>query len=458
MSRHFFRALPLVLPLLCPVTVRANTPEDILGLGARARGLGGAGTAATDDFSSVYYNPSSLASCPNRSFTVDISHTAYALTMDAQPGDPALEELRDQTRVYIGFCTELPYGLAFGMALGTGLQNPMTLDQTTLDPEPQYLFYGEPLEQLSIMVGLAWRIFDELSIGVGAAILVNSLLTVDATVPVIDDDEVAARLHWELKPTNAGYVGVRYQPIEQLQLAATYRSALFHDLDARAPVEVEVASVPLTVDLLLESAAWYSPQQVALGGAVNVVPELTITADVTWYDWSAHPGPFVVASPGGDATSVAAALRYAPREDYGFHDVWVPRIGVEYRFEDIGVAVRGGFAHRPSPAPLPRRRSNLLDAGTNTVAVGGGYRFGATRGRPHGSAFGPMAGERGGDALAAGSDEGGINGRVDAYLRLHAMGSHRVVRTGGDVQEVLNDYEFGGNVFDLGVALTVGWF
>lgn len=450
-----FAVLALVL---LPAAARANTPEDVLGLGARAVAMGGAGTATSQDFSSVYYNPASLSFCPERSFSVSLSHLAYGLTLEAGPDDPRLETLEDQTRIYVGFCSDLPYGLAFGMLLGSGLQNPTTLDQTTLEATPQYLLYGESLEQLSIMLGLGWRLWDELAIGVGGAILINSLLAVDAVVPAISDEEVFASLSWDLQPTSALYVGARYQPIEQLSLAVTYRSALFHDLDASALVDVQAAGILLEVNLLLESAAWYSPQQVAIGGAVAPIPALTLTADVTWYDWSAHPGPFIIATPHPDDPGIAASLRYAPREDHGFRDAWVPRLGAEYRFDDIGVALRGGFSHRPAIVATPRGRANLLDAAVSTVAFGAGYRWGAQRPSGSRSAFGPMAGDGEGGAAGGAREPTGVNGRIDAYARLQVMESVHVVRRGDAEQEVLNDYRFGGNAFDLGVTLSVGWF
>lgn len=46
-------------------------------------------------------------------------------------------------------------------------------------------------------------------------------------------------------------------------VAELVRSALFHDLDAPATIEVNAAGAFLDVPILIESAAWYSPQQIA---------------------------------------------------------------------------------------------------------------------------------------------------------------------------------------------------
>lgn len=441
---------------LCASTARANTPEDTLGLGARAIGLGGAGTVTSDDFSGVYYNPANLSFCNNRGFSITLSHLSYGLDFEARPDDPEVEAPRDQTRAYVGFCTDLPYGLAFGMTFGTGFQSPMTLDQTTLAATPQFAAYGEPLEQLTIMLGLGWRIFDELSIGLGAAVLINSFLVVDAAIPVADDEEVFAALHWDLSPTVAPHVGARWSPTAELDFGIAYRGALFHDLEGNALVDVTVAGVLLEVDLLLESAGWYSPQQVAIGGAVAPIEPLTIAADLTWYRWSLHPGPFVIASPANpdDPMSVAAALMYAPREDLGFRDVWVPRLGVEYRFDEPEVAVRGGYSYRAAIVAHPRGRANLLDGPVHSVVLGAGYHAGGHRAGPPNSAFGPMHGEhRDPEARAVHS---GINTDIDVFVRLAVMEHQHVSRA--EMQPVLNDYAFGGTMIDLGLTATVGWY
>jgi hypothetical protein len=52
----------------------------------------------------------------------------------------------------------------------------------------------------------------------------------------------------------------------------------------------------------------------------------------------------------------------------------------------------------------------------------------------------------------------GINARLDAHFRLTAMAETHVARTGAARQAVLNDYTFGGTVFDAGLTATIGWY
>lgn len=432
-----------------PRLARANTPEDIQGLGARNNAMGGAGTALARDFAATYYAPANLAYCDNSVLSIDVRHTHYELeTRDTQATDPQPEELRDQTRITAGFCNLLPYDFSFGLIFGLGLQNPMTLDQTTLNEQPQFLMYGEALEQLSIGLGLGLRVIDQLSLGLGVSILVKSALDITFNIPVVDDSEVDGSLHWELGLAASVIVSAAAEPTPGLRFAATYRSALFHDLDAPVDANVEVAGVFLDVQLLLESAAWYSPQSFAFGATWDPIDALTVAFDLTWYDWSSHPGPFLILSPRGEDDGIAASLRYPPRENPGYRDIWVPKLGAEYRIKDQRVAFRVGYGFRPaivpppSAAPNDTQRSNVLDGDTHMISLGGGYFFGDRARDFEGEPANPFV--------------RGANGSVDLYVRVNHMVTTYVERS--DPSTVLGRYNFGGNVLDVGIQFTLGWF
>jgi len=439
------------LGLCLPSLALANTPDDIQGLGARANAMGGAGTALAEDFAATHYSPANLAYCRESSISLALRHTIYELELDSDdPDDPELKELRNQTRTTIGVCNRLPFGFALGIVFGVGLQNPMTLDQGTLDEQPQFLLHGEPLEQLSIQLGLAYKIVDQLSIGIGASILVNSGLGIDANIPVVtaDSETLSTRIRWDLSPTASIIASAHVRPIPELRFALTYRSALFHDLDAPATIEVNAAGAFLDVPILIESAAWYSPQQIAFGATYTLLDMLTFAFDFSWQDWSKHPGPFLVVtpnSPPGEMT-VADGLSYPPREDYGFRDAFVPRLGVEFRtLEDKNLALRAGYSFRNQVAPLPTQTSNLLDSAMHSISLGAGFDFGD-------------------DPDAANPAPGspyvrGVDGRLNVFVRVGHMKRQTVDRPDRAADDVpLSNYSFGGNVVDAGLELTLGWF
>lgn len=425
--------------LLAACPTRAATPQDILGIGARTRAMGGAGTALATDHGATYYNPANLAFCGNASFGVEISHLVYDLSLDTPEEHPPPARLRDRTEIALGTCNPLPYGLAFGFAFAMGIEAPLSVETTSLDPQPRFVLAGEQLEQLAILLGGAWRPIPQLSIGAGMGVFVTSQLSVTNVIPVISPElEVANELTLDLSPTAAIHAGIHYRPIPSLALAASWRSALFHRLDAAAFTEVEVSGVLLDVDLRLEAVSWYSPQQFAFGATWDPLAVLTLAADVTWYGWSGYPGPFVVASPLDPDDSVAASLRYPPTEAFGFRDIVVPRVGAEYRLWADRISVRAGFAHRPAIVARPAGRANLLDAPVDIASVGVAYHWGLAR-----------------HAARSAVEPPTIGGSVAVYGRASSWRRRAVAKD--PPQPVLSAYAFGGATYDLGAGFTLSW-
>ncbi len=441
--------------LLAPGSSYANTPQDLFGVSGRLKAMGGAGTAAALDHAATYYNPANLAYCRANSAGVEISHVSHGLDVDTSRDDIKADEIDDRTAVDIGVCLFLPFNLSLGVLLEAGLQHPQTLYHTSVDPTPRFATYGQPNEQITFMGGLSYRISDKVAIGGGGAVLVSSALDLTNNVPVITEgEELTSEFAWNLEPVAAGYLGISVNPTRSLRLGASYRSSLYHKLDAVAFTSVELAGVLLNVDLLLEAVTWYSPQQAAVGATYSLGDSATIAADITWYDWSAFPGPYLRASPLDPDDSIAAQLEYPPVEDPDFSDVFVPRIGGELNVRR-NIAVRAGFSHRPSAAPVPasERRSNLLDGSVTTLSLGGGFSWG---GYPVGAA----GSEAGSDPLAkysSGDAPPRANGGViDFHLRLHLMPEQDVSKVAEEGDDY--DYSYGGWVVDAGMTLTLGWF
>jgi long-chain fatty acid transport protein len=432
-----------------PAPAWANLGQDLFGLGSRVKAMGGAGTAAAADSAAVYYNPAGLTHCRTNGVSVELSHLDYSLDVTTDRDDLAPAGLEDRTAVALGACIFLPMRLSFGIALEAGLENPQVLRQRSLSSDPEFALYGQSVEQITVMGGLGYRVDDWLAVGVGGAVLVNSDLDLSNSVPVVSPgQELENQLAWHLKPTAALYLGATVDAAPGLRLGVAYRTALYHRLTATALTQVELAGIPLDVDLLLESVAWYSPRQLALGAAYDVKPKWTVAGDLTWYDWSNYPGPFLHASPLEEGPSIAGALTLPPEEPANFSDIVVPRLGAEYLLGS-SLAVRLGLSFRPSPAPGLEgdRRSNLLDGAVTTVTLGAGTWWGA--GAP--GLRSPVT-----SRSAQSPQQRANGGTVDAHLRFHTMAGESVTKRPADGPAYSLTY--GGWLVDAGLTVTLGWF
>lgn len=422
----------LLALMAIPTAALANPFEDTFGMGARVRGMGGAGTTVATDYAAVYHNPGALGFCPHTSVSVGWTHLEHQLWVDQSEPNLEARPVEPRDRVAVGLCLRLPFDFSLGVHLSLGVQKPMVLDQQSIDDQPRFLMHNERLDHLSIIVGGAYRIIDQLSVGVGITVLASSQLSLDNSVPVVTQSHVRNDLHWDLNPTAAIYVGALGEPWPGLKLGVVYRSSLYHELNVQARTRVEMAGVLIDVDLLLQGVMWYSPQQVGWGASYTFLDGLTIAADATWYQWSAYPGPFIVASPLPES-DVAASLSFPPREDIPFSDIVVPRLGLEYVIADM-VPLRAGYSLQFSPVPAPTGLSNLLDSDTHVVSLGAGFRWTPP----------PLA--EGEDPLVAALV-------LDAYGRLGIMTDREVNKSGSQAR--LNRYHFGGLWWDAGLTASV---
>lgn len=211
-------------------------------------------------------------------------------------------------------------------------------------------------------------------------------------------DPLAVGIRLNILPTGAPYVGAQIRPIPELTIGITYRGPMYLNLAVPATIRASALGLDIAIPLQVQGLGWYTPRQLAVGVSGKLTRDLTVTADVTYYNWSALAStyyPFLAIAPQeGYGSGVVGQLGFPRMASPGWRDVWVPRIGGELRVMDSRIAIRGGYAFRPSTLPLPGSRTmlsndgmtqipnsvTLLDANTHAISIGGGYTFGS---RPH---------------------------------------------------------------------------
>ena len=245
--------------LLYTPLAQANLREDVFGAGARVKAMAGAGTAVAMDWSAIYYNPANMAFSPQSSMSIAFEHQNYNLTIQDDDTFPTPDELRPRNSLTLGMTMKIPFNISFGAMIQFGLERAQYFDQSTLNETPRYHFYGQNLEQLSIMFGFAFEPIKGLSVGIALAPLVNSELLLNTDVPIYSGErELSGRFAWNLIPNATWYAGIHYNPVEEFHLALRYRTRMYHKLDANADIIVALFGADFAFEeLLLQSYSWY---------------------------------------------------------------------------------------------------------------------------------------------------------------------------------------------------------
>ncbi len=487
------RRLVLVL-LLCSFAaprVSANAPEDMFGLSARTNAMGGAATALSRDGFAAYHNPASLARCPDNQINVDVRHARYGLSTERLGADAppdSVAPLRDPTRFALGACLLLPFHLAAGFTVGIGLEDPGTLRLDTSSSRPVFPLYGESLEYLNINAALAYRPVRQFAIGAGASILLNSDLAISAFVPVGQLDpngnfqDIKFNIGFSMAPRAAPYIGVLVEPHRRVRFALAFRGKLAHSISLPMSITAVFLDWTVPVPMQLTAETWYSPRQLSLGVSAEPIDALTLSSDVTWYGYndlreSSFPYLSVSDIP-GSMGSILGLVGIPTPDPPDYRSAWALRVGAEGRLLEGKLALRGGYAVRSSALPSPgARNTTLLDGTVHSFTLGAGYAFGVgwddeqsgqhTFSEHHDDDIEVLD-----DAPVLEGDEGGetaeparsasatpapvesedeplrMSVRGDTFMRLSVM---------PDRTDSQKDLRWGGNIFDLGLTMTLGW-
>jgi len=221
------------LIIFSPQLAFANLTQDILGVSSRVKAIGGAGTALATDFSAIYYNPANLSRSDGGLLALVYDRVQYGLdisdnTSQPKPPDyPKPERLRPRNQLTIGACAHLPFRLSFGFLLTLGIENMGVVEQSTTDETPRFILYGQRFESMSTMLGFAFRLLDELSVGFGLSLLTSTEASVptELALNTPPDVEIETPFSYSTKtaPKAAVYAGTNLSPIESVNLGLVYR-------------------------------------------------------------------------------------------------------------------------------------------------------------------------------------------------------------------------------------------
>ena len=386
-------ALALVW-LVLGVGVASADTFGLFGAGARGTAMGGAMTAETDDFASLYYN---LAAMTETDATVgfglmgawdrvrirlkerpsgyDLPSPPDGTALSSAPRIPTSFRLRDRENTEDVLDS---YGFLVGAIGSFGIDrlrigvlaylplNRIGLQQTHYADEREQYFsnrlhfelLGTTTQGQTIIVGSAWRLTDWMSLGLGLSFLPgNSGTNLVYLDNPTDQSQIDIALDNEQKGKVTPHAGLLLKPVEDLKIGASYRGELWFPLNLQNEVQVRTFQgddeiFPVVQDL--SGAVNYSPHQISVGVSW-VLDRLTLSADLQYAMWSRYMN------------------NQGERVDQ-FEDTVSYRGGGEYRLTDWAF-LRLGASWEPSPVPPQTGRTNYVDNDRMRLSLGTGHPF-----------------------------------------------------------------------------------
>lgn len=362
------------------------TIYDTFGLGPRATAMGGAMTANAQDFTAVYYNPALLVDRKDVNFGFSFQFDRMDSQVNRNDLATELDCKNCTAPDTIGYSLGLLFPLAgkvknrvaLGLAITIPSQRLLHLDAP--DPNgPFWYHYQSHSERIVIHLGFGVKIFDWLTVGLGAqalADLVGNGATVD--VDLFNKTVKTRSIDSNLATRVAPLAGIQVHPIDRLRFGVTFRAEMA--LLYKIPASVNLEGIG-TLGFTVQGVTHYTPHTLSFGASWDILKDLTVSLDGEWMNWSAAPSPYVDLSIdlSGD-TLKALGLEDAldiksPSQKAGFADTFGGRIGIEYRLTDR-FAGRVGAFYRPTMVPRQSAPgSNILDADTLGLAAGLGFNF-----------------------------------------------------------------------------------
>ncbi len=376
------RALALTAALVCGGASAQANPLDAFGYGARAVGLGGAATAVSTDVAANYYNPAGLAAAEHLRLDLGYAFVRPALTMNG--GDQNVDDSRG-FQGGVALPGEL-FGRRVGFSLGLHLPDERVSRIRALpERQPRWVLWDNRPQRVVISSSVAFETLDNLFVGAGLTYLANTGGTLDIRGDVGLFDVELTRLD---SAVDVDLAAVRYVTAGALYVGEGWRLGLCYrqdfslklDLDVRVNGAVLSApGVPVVPEGLFQlrslNQTLYSPQQVFVGAAFDI-ERWRVSADLGWLDWSRFPTPTARLELELDLAPLNFDLPL-PAEPIapGFHDIIVPRLGLEYRAIEAPwgrLDLRGGGFYEPSPAPDQPGATNYVDSDKWAAALGMG--------------------------------------------------------------------------------------
>ncbi len=333
--------------------------------GAAAMAQGNAFVGQADDPSAVHHNVGAITGLEGNQFMSGLTIITPESEFD---GVGAKEEtFYPPYLFYTNHLGEGDWWFGFGVnapfGLGTEWGNTVAFNATFIG------LYGIPittktvLEIVKIAPVLAYRVNDQLSIGLGLEYY--DALSVEYNGGGVT---VSGPLAFTMKGEGDGYglsLGGMYQASDVLRVGLAYHSGVTLNLSGDAvnlPYN-SLAVAPYTGKATLDLKI---PDTYAIGINYRASEDFSINVDLDFTQWSDYDKLVFNSAAGAEIVTV----------DKGYEDVMAIRLGGSY-YVDNNWTIRFGYLTEPSPVPENTYDPRLPDADATAISVGAGYDAGS---------------------------------------------------------------------------------
>lgn len=361
--------------------------------GARSIAMGMSGIGLAEDLSAMYHNPAGLTQGNGTRFSLNVAGIEPTATY-TRAGFDAEDNERDLIPVPFFAVASDFGGRLKNVALGFDVNAPFGLRNEYDSNGPQrYLATNISLVTAYAGPYAAWQIAPRFSIGAGVqyvyakaeigqkinyggALYALTLALNPAAANRALNENLAYDGNLDIKDATdgawAGNLGALWTPTDALKFGLTWRSGVDLDLEGDAeltiPATVTQASGGLMQSLTTTGKTTVSlPQIIGAGVSYKPTPQITLTGDVNWINWSVYKNLDF---------DFETNTAYLPDKDNlrDWEDTWAFRLGGEYLLKER-IALRAGVLFDQTPIPTKSLGPELPTGDRAGVTLGAGYAW-----------------------------------------------------------------------------------
>jgi hypothetical protein len=346
---------------------------DVEGFGPTGIAEVNARAARADDGSATFYNPGGLAL--GRGVRVEVAPTLGVSALSAQHKTIALE---DPFGVALAFDATIPFEGALKDRVRFGFGSyllPTSLLRVIAHPQDQPFFpyFDDRTQRLVLLPAIGVRIAKGLGIGAGVNVLGG--VAGPASVDTGASGAPESRIDVEATTRVAAVLGLRFDPVDRVHLAVTFRQKF--SVPSSVDTTAVVGGVPLAVTVNAAENL-FDPDTLVLAASFDL-GKLALELDASYAAWSSYAGPFVDVQAELPGVNVDANLPKSIARD-----VVSLRGAASYPF-DVGghtLTLRGGLGFEPSMLRAPQQGlTNLLDGDKLIAGLGASFEVAHLVGR-----------------------------------------------------------------------------